>query len=126
MNLRAFSRMVQQAAVKPLSQFCRYVPRGRKLAGPAGRRGEMRGGRAIRFVPYPVIGGFLGATGALMIMGAIQVITDQRLTFATAETFLHGEIAGKVLAGVAVAIVLQLLLTRSKSALILPSVLLSA
>src|SRR5882757_2934369 len=36
MNLRAFSRMVQQAAVKPLSQFCRYVPRGRKLAGPAG------------------------------------------------------------------------------------------
>jgi len=29
-----------------------------------------RAGRAIRFVPYPVIGGFLGATGWLMVSGA--------------------------------------------------------
>src|SRR3984893_14579529 len=35
-------------------------------------------GRAIRFMPYPVIGGFLGATGWLMVTGAIQVVTDQR------------------------------------------------
>ena len=27
-------------------------------------------GRAVRFVPYPVIGGFLGATGWLMVSGA--------------------------------------------------------
>src|SRR5262249_61971652 len=40
-------------------------------------------GRAIRFIPYPVIGGFLGATGLLMISGAVQVIADQRLTLAT-------------------------------------------
>src|ERR1700755_2878602 len=70
--------------------------------------GMTRAGRAIRFVPYPVIGGFLGATGVLMLMGAIQVITDQRLTFANAETFLHGQTAAKVLAGVAVAVVLKI------------------
>src|SRR5262249_60797912 len=41
--------------------------------------GLSRTGRSIRFIPYPVIGGFLGATGWLMILGAIPVITDQRL-----------------------------------------------
>ena len=40
--------------------------------------GFTRAGRAIRFVPYPVIGGFLGATGWLMITGAIQVVANQR------------------------------------------------
>jgi SulP family sulfate permease len=88
--------------------------------------GMTRAGRAIRFVPYPVIGGFLGATGALMIMGAIQVITDQRLTLSSAETFLHGQMAAKVMAGVAVAVVLRLFLGRSRSPYILPGVLLAA
>src|SRR5262249_62099792 len=32
--------------------------------------GLAKAGRAIRFVPYPVIGGFLGATGWLMVSGA--------------------------------------------------------
>ena len=40
--------------------------------------GFTHAGRAIRFVPFPVIGGFLGATGWLMITGAMQVVTDQR------------------------------------------------
>ena len=40
--------------------------------------GFTHAGRAIRFVPYPVIGGFLGATGWLLITGAVQVVTDQR------------------------------------------------
>ena len=42
--------------------------------------GFTRAGRAVRFVPYPVIGGFLGATGWLMILGAIKVLTDHQLT----------------------------------------------
>ncbi|MBC8020249.1 MAG: sulfate permease, partial [Methyloceanibacter sp.] len=38
--------------------------------------GLARAGGAIRFIPYPVIGGFLGATGCLMVSGAVRVITD--------------------------------------------------
>ncbi len=88
--------------------------------------GFTRAGRAIRFVPYPVIGGFLGATGWLMIMGAIQVVTDQRVTLGNIDAFLGGAIAGKVAAGLVVAITLQFLLSRWQNAYILPSVLLTA
>ena len=45
--------------------------------------GFTHAGRAIRFVPFPVIGGFLGATGWLMITGAMQVMTNRRPTLAT-------------------------------------------
>ena len=34
--------------------------------------GLTRMGRAIRYVPYPVVGGFLGATGLLIVLGAIR------------------------------------------------------
>src|SRR6516162_4587170 len=38
--------------------------------------GLAKAGRAIRFVPYPVIGGFLGATGWLMVSGASTTLAD--------------------------------------------------
>ena len=43
--------------------------------------GVTRMGRAIRYVPYPVVGGFLGATGCLILLGAIRVMTGHRLQF---------------------------------------------
>jgi len=88
--------------------------------------GLTRAGRAIRFVPYPVIGGFLGATGWLMITGAIQVVSDQRPTLANINAFADVTIAAKVAAAAAVAIILQLLLRRSKNPFILPGVLIAA
>src|SRR5260370_34967799 len=44
--------------------------------------GVTRMGRAIRYVPYPVVGGFLGATGCLLVLRALRVIPGQRLEFA--------------------------------------------
>jgi len=38
--------------------------------------GHFRLGRYGRFVPYPMVAGFLGATGWLMITGAVRMVTD--------------------------------------------------
>jgi SulP family sulfate permease len=88
--------------------------------------GYTHAGRAIRFVPYPVIGGFLGATGWLIVKGAFQVVTDERPTVANLGAFVDSTIAAKLAAGTAVAITLYLLLRRSKSPFILPGVLIAA
>jgi sulfate permease, SulP family len=88
--------------------------------------GFTHAGRAIRFVPFPVIGGFLGATGWLLILGAMQVVTDQRPMLSNASAFLDTAIAAKLAAALIVAIALYVLLGRSKSPFTLPGVLLVA
>jgi SulP family sulfate permease len=88
--------------------------------------GFTHAGRAIRFVPYPVIGGFLGATGWLLVTGGIQVVTDQRATLANIDAFLDAAIAAKLAAGAIIAIALYFALRRFKSPLILPGILLAA
>jgi SulP family sulfate permease len=88
--------------------------------------GVTRAGRAIRFIPYPVIGGFLGATGWLLITGALQVVTDQHPTLANVDAFFDRAIAAKTAAGAIVAVTLYVLLHRSKNPLVLPGVLLVA
>lgn len=44
--------------------------------------GWLRAGRLVRYVPYPVIGGFLAGTGWLLLTGAIDVMTETELTAA--------------------------------------------
>ena len=87
--------------------------------------GFTHAGRAIRFVPYPVIGGFLGATGWLLITGAIQVVSDRRPTPFNIDEFIDLAVAAKVGAAAAVAVALYVLQRRSKSPFILPGVLLA-
>lgn len=65
--------------------------------------GLARAGRAVRFVPYPVIGGFLGAAGWLIAAGAIRVITGHRVDLAGFEAFLDPLTVAKFAAGAAVA-----------------------
>ncbi len=88
--------------------------------------GVTRAGRAIRFLPYPVIGGFLGATGWLILGGAIQVVTDRPLRFTTLAGFADPLLAAKIGAAAMVAIALFLMRRRSKSPFVLPGVLLAA
>ena len=88
--------------------------------------GFTHAGRAIRFVPFPVIGGFLGATGWLMITGAVQVVTEQKLLLANLVEFANVTTLGKIAAALAVAVALQVALRRSKSPFVMPGILLVA
>jgi SulP family sulfate permease len=82
--------------------------------------------RAIRFLPYPVIGGFLGATGWLMVTGAMQVVSDRKPALFNLGAFADAGVLEKLAAGAVVAIALHVLLRRSKSPFVLPGVLLAA
>jgi sulfate permease, SulP family len=42
--------------------------------------GRFRLGRLVRYLPYPVIGGFLGGTGWLLLVGGLEVLLDRPLT----------------------------------------------
>ncbi len=43
--------------------------------------GFLRAGNAVRFIPYPVIGGFLAATGWLMTIGGIGMVAGRSISF---------------------------------------------
>ncbi len=85
--------------------------------------GMTRLGRAIRYVPYPVVGGFLGATGCLIVLGAVHVITDQRLQFATLGQFANLLTLAELAAACAMALILYLTWHRSRSPFGLPMIL---
>src|SRR5215472_7917682 len=81
--------------------------------------GLARAGRAVRFVPYPVIGGFLGATGWLMVSGASQVITDMPLAAANIHALLSPASLSKLTAAAAIAVLLYFGLRRFRNPLVL-------
>jgi sulfate permease, SulP family len=85
--------------------------------------GVTRMGRAIRYVPYPVVGGFLGATGLLIVLGAIGVITGRPLQFATIGRFANVIPLSELSAAFAMALTLYLTWHRSRSAFGLPAIL---
>src|SRR5271168_2470053 len=85
--------------------------------------GMTRMGRAIRYVPYPVVGGFLGATGCLILLGAVRVITGQRLQFATLGQFEDFLTLSKLAAACVMALILYMTWHRSRSPFGLPAIL---
>jgi sulfate permease, SulP family len=87
--------------------------------------GVARAGAAIRFVPYPVIGGFLGATGWLMVVGAVRVITGTQPSFASMGALLNPSDLAKLAAACGMAFALYLGLRRGRSPFVLPGILLA-
>ncbi|MEM6434779.1 MAG: SulP family inorganic anion transporter [Cyanobacteria bacterium P01_D01_bin.115] len=88
--------------------------------------GRLRLGRFIRFIPYPVIGGFLEGVGLLLTQGAFKVMTGLSLDIQTLSAFLRGDVVLLWLPGVMIAIALKWFLGRYRNRLTLPGVLLAA
>lgn len=87
--------------------------------------GLAQAGGAIRFIPYPVIGGFLGATGWLMVSGAVRVITDHPVTISTIDDLLNSLTLAKLAGAAIIALALYIALRRPRSPLVLPGILLA-
>ncbi len=73
--------------------------------------GALRLGQWLRFVPFPVIGGFLAASGLLLITGGVGVITQTDLTLSPASwaPFFSTTYAPQILIGVLFAVAIPLL-----------------
>jgi SulP family sulfate permease len=53
--------------------------------------GALKAGRWIRFVPYPVVAGFLAGTGWLLASGGIRMVTGTRVSVELLEQLARGE-----------------------------------
>ncbi len=85
--------------------------------------GVFRLGILIRFVPYPVIGGFLAGTAWLLAKGALGVTVDVPISFGNSALFTPAAIAHWA-PGVALGVLLVALTRRVQHYLVLPAVLL--
>ena len=89
--------------------------------------GALKLGQWLRFVPYPVIGGFLAASGLLLITGGMEVVTQTNLTLAPSswEILYSALYAPQIIVGLLFAIAIPLVGRRVPSFLALPLVFLA-
>lgn len=80
----------------------------------------------FRFMPYPVISGFLAGTGWLMTRGSFEVMTDRPLTADVLPVLFAPELLILWLPGLVYALVVFVLMRRFSSFLILPGSLVGA
>lgn len=74
-------------------------------------------GHVVRFMPFPVMGGYIAGTAWLMVKGGFQVMTDSKLTFASLDTFFTWPVAQFWLPGVALALLIVLLPGSTKQSM---------
>jgi SulP family sulfate permease len=86
--------------------------------------GYFKLGELIRFLPYPVIGGFLAGTGWLLIIGAIAVTTDVLPNLATLPVLFQGDMLLHWLPALIFAFLLLIILSRYNHYLIMPTMIL--
>jgi len=87
--------------------------------------GASRTGKWIRFVPYPVIGGFMAASGWLVGVGGVGVLTGTRLSFANLQDLLSPHHVAQIAAGLGFAVAARAT-QRVKNPLAFPLLLVSA
>jgi SulP family sulfate permease len=76
-----------------------------------------------RFIPYPVVGGFLAGTGWLLAAGSFSVMTDMSLTMDNFTDLFRTEALIHWLPGLVFAVTLLLILRRSSHTLVIPGML---
>lgn len=82
--------------------------------------GYFKLGKLVRFIPYPVMGGFLAGTGWLLVQGSFGVMTDSLLTFANIPTLLSSGQLILWIPGVLFALVLFFVMRRFDHFLAMP------
>ncbi|NJR40034.1 MAG: cyclic nucleotide-binding domain-containing protein [Leptolyngbyaceae cyanobacterium CSU_1_4] len=88
--------------------------------------GKLKLGELIRFIPYPVVGGFLAGTGWLLSLGAILLMTNLPLSLDQLPQLLQPQVIWQWLPGSCFAILLVLMLRRFSHVLLMPGLVVGA
>ena len=88
--------------------------------------GRFKLGGLVRYMPYPVVGGFLAGTGWLLVSGSMSIMTDVPLDLAHLDPLFQPHALIQWLPGLIFAVLLTLVLRRYSHFLIIPAALLSA
>jgi sulfate permease, SulP family len=83
-------------------------------------------GNMIRFIPHPVIGGFLAGTGWLVFQGALKVMNGISLDWRTVPQYLLPEALVRWLPGLGLGMVMLIVTRRYRHYLVMPGMLLSS
>jgi sulfate permease, SulP family len=85
--------------------------------------GRMKLGRLVRFLPLPVISGFLASVGMALVLGGITTMAGIQVSLATLPTLFSTALLFKWLPGIVLAAVLWGVTARWKHELVLPNTL---
>ncbi len=88
--------------------------------------GHFRLGNLVRFIPHPVIGGVVVTMGWLLVVGALTVMTDLDLAPGNLSSLLNAQVAAKWMPGIALALLLLVVMRRTRHFLVLPGILVTA
>jgi len=88
--------------------------------------GVLRAGNLIRYIPYPIIGGFLAGSGWLLVQGALNVMVDLKISPDTIFLLINRPVLEHWLPGVGIAIVLLWVMRRKDNVLLFPVVIIGA
>ncbi len=83
--------------------------------------GHFRLGNLVRFLPYPVVGGFLAGTGWLLFSGGLSMMTSLSVTPADLSSFIEPDVLLLWLPGLLGAIAVFLAMRRFDHPLLLPA-----
>lgn len=84
--------------------------------------GAMRIANLVRFLPYPVVGGFIAGMGWLLVQGSFSVMVDLEIRIETLSQILSWELLQTWLPSLIMAVTLVLSLRFSKNILLFPAV----
>lgn len=88
--------------------------------------GIYRAANAIRFIPYPVIGGFLSATGLFLIDGGIKTVTNKSFTTLVTTSAIDASTSLKIASTCLLYLVMLIIQRLWKSPYAIPMVILSS
>ena len=88
--------------------------------------GIARAGDLVRYIPYPIVGGFLAGLGWLILNASFGVVVDLRLSAETLPLLLDGGVMARWLPSALFALGALVLPARVKSPLVMPGLILAA